>query len=109
MFGIVGSVLFLLDFVLLIVGVWTLVKGSLPQGLLEKLFGKGNYHTNLRAIYIIGTLLVAPFLGFILTVVILTMIGEAAINVASLNFLLSISIVLIVVVWVRRIKKSNIV
>ena len=109
MSGIVGSVLFLLDFVLLIVGVWALVKGSLPQGLLEKLFGKGNYHTDLRSIYIIGTLLVAPFLGFILTVVISTMVGEAAINVAYLNFLLSISIVLIVVVWVRRIKKSNMV
>jgi uncharacterized membrane protein len=107
MSGIVGISLFILDTFLLVIGVWTLVKGSLPQGLLEKLFGKGNFHTDSRTAHLFGVLLIVPILGFILTVVIVVMIGEAATNIAILNSLLSITVVLIVIGWVKRIKNAN--
>jgi hypothetical protein len=107
MSGIVGISLIILDILLVVIGVWVLVKGSLPQGLLEKLFGKGDFHTDSRTAHLFGVLLIAPILGLILTVVIVVMIGEAATNVAILNFLLSITVVLIVIGWVRRIKNAN--
>lgn len=107
MSGIVGISLFILDILLLVIGVWALVKGSLPQGVLEKLFGKGNYHTDSRTAHRFGVLLIAPILGLIFTVVIVVMIGEAATNVAILNFLFSITVVLIVLGWVNRIKNAN--
>jgi len=105
--GIIGNVLFILDIVMLVVGVWTLIKGSLPQGLFERIFGKGNYSTNLRTARLFGALLVVPSGIFVLTVVLTVMIGEAAINIAMLNFVLSTIIILAIIAWVRQISKAN--
>jgi ABC-type multidrug transport system permease subunit len=107
MAGIIGYVLFIVDIVMLMVGVWTLVKGALPQGLLAAFFGKGNYGTDLRRARLFGALLIVPIVSFSLTVVLAAKIGEAAINAATLNFLLSAIVILFIIAWVRQIKKAN--
>jgi len=46
MTSIVGCMSLVLDIGMLIVGVWALVKGSLPARLLKTLLGKGDYRTD---------------------------------------------------------------
>lgn len=108
MTGIVGSLSLVLDIGMLVVGVWTLVKASLPADLLKMLLGKGDYRADSRTARFFGSLLVVPFAAFILAVVMtVTASEQVAIIASSIHFIVFIIVILIVLTWARQIRIAN--
>jgi cobalamin biosynthesis protein CobD/CbiB len=108
MTGMVGCLSLVLDFGMLIAGVWALVKGSLPAGLLKTLLGEGDYRTDSRTARFFGSLLVVPFVVFILSVVwTATASEQAAIISSAIHFIVFLIVVLTVAMWARQIRNAN--
>lgn len=108
MTGIVGCVSLVLDIGMLIVGVWALVKGSLPARLLKTLLGEGDYRTDSRTARFFGSLLVVPFGVFILAVFwTATASEQVAIIFSTIHIIAFIIVALTVVMWARQIRNAN--
>jgi hypothetical protein len=87
MTGMIGFLSLVLDIGLFLVGVWALVKGSLPARLLKTLLGEGDYRTDSRNARFFGSVLLVPFGIFILAVVVtVTASQPAAIIFSTLHF-----------------------
>jgi hypothetical protein len=108
MTGIVGCMSLVLDIGMLIIGVWTLVKGALPARLLKSLLSKGDYQTDSRTARLLGSLLIVPFGGLILAVVLtITASEQVAVIVSTIHFIVFVMVLLTVVMWARQIRNAN--
>jgi hypothetical protein len=108
MTGIVGYMSLVLDIGMLLVGVWALVKGSLPARLLRTLHSDGDYRTDSRTARFFGFLQVVPFGVFIFAVVWMATASEqVAIIFSTIHFIVFIIVVLTVVMWARQIRNAN--
>jgi len=93
---------------MLIVGVWAIFKGLLPARLLRILIGMGDYRTDSRTARLFGSLLVVPFVVFILAVfVTVTASDQLAILVSIIQIIVTILVILTAVIWARQIKSRN--
>ncbi len=108
MTGMVGFISLVLDIGMLIVGVWALVKGSIPARLLKSLLGAGDYRTDARTARMFGFVLVVPIIVFILTVASTAAASaQAAIIFSIIHLIVLIIVVLTVVIWARQIRNVN--
>lgn len=108
MTGMIGFLSLVLDIGLFFVGVWALVKGSLPARLLKTLLGEGDYRTDSRNARFFGSVLLVPFGIFILAVVVtVTASQPAAIIFSTLHLIVFIIVVLTVLMWSRQIRNAD--
>ena len=104
MTGSVGCISLLIDIGMLTVGVWVLVKGSLPARLLRTLLGNGQYSTSPRTARLFGALLVAPLAGLVLAVVSTQAANELVSIIFSAAHLIALVVVILTaLVWARQI------
>ena len=108
MTGMVGCMSLVVDLGMLIVGVWIMLKGSLPARLLKLLLGGGDYQTDPRTARLFGSLLFVPFVGFVLAVFwTITGSEQIAILVSTIQIIVVIIVILMAAMWARQIRSAN--
>ena len=75
--------LFILELIFLVAGLWSLVSAKLPEGLFRLLFGKGIYKLPPNHARLYGLLLASPFpISLTVTFLLAVILGERSTGIA---------------------------
>lgn len=102
--------LFIIEILFLILGVWLIISGEIPSKFFRILFGKGNYVLTPRQTRLFGLFLASPIpLTFGLSFVMFTISGQNQVGTAATFELIYVLVVIVVALVVaRKIKQPTI-
>jgi hypothetical protein len=100
--------LFVIELIFLVTGVWALVSGRLPSALFRLLFGKGDYSVPANQARWYGLLLASPLpASFATSSLLAALLGEGATRPAiAFEFFYLIAVIIASMVIARRIRRS---